>query len=85
MTEQEAAQADEPVETTPEAEADTGQTGMADAVDDRAVQLMGSAGAAATDAPVADNSGAVAQAEEHLEDTNLADDRETLKKLQKQM
>ena len=83
MTEQEAAQADETAETT--AQEDPADSGMADAVDDRASQLMGSAGAAPTDAPVADNRGAVAQAEEHLEDTNLADDRETLKKLQKDM
>lgn len=83
MTEQEAAQADETAETT--AQADPADSGLVDAVDDRAAELMGSAGAASTDAPVADNSGAVAQAEEHLEDTNLADDRETLKKLQKSM
>lgn len=82
MTEQEAAQADE---TTPEAEADPAETGIAGAVDDRATELTGSQGAAATDAPVADNRGAVAQAEEHLDDTNLADDRETLKKLQSKM
>jgi hypothetical protein len=80
MTEHDAAQADETTETTEQAD-----SGVAGAVDDRAAQLMGSGGAAATDAPVADNSGAVAQAEEHLEDTNLADDRETLKKLQKSM
>jgi hypothetical protein len=73
MTEEEAAQVDEE------------QSGMADAVDDRATQLTGSAGAAQTDAAVPDTSAAVEKAEEHLEDTNLAEDRETLKDLQNQM
>ena len=81
MTEQEAAQAGDETQT----EASQEESGMAGAVDDRAAELMGSQGAAQTDAPVADNRGAVAQAEEHLEDTNLAEDRETLKKLQSKM
>ena len=59
---------------------------MADAVDDRAAELTGSEGQEATDAPISDiNRGAVEQAEEHLDDTNLSEDRETLKKLQQDM
>jgi len=77
MTEHEADQADESTEPA--------QDGVADAVDDRASELTGSGGAAQTDAPVADNSGAVAQAEQHLEETNLSEDRDTLKKIQKGM
>jgi len=61
------------------------QDGVADAVDDRAAELTGSQGASETDAPVADNRGAVADAEAHLDDTNLNEDRETLKKLQKDL
>ena len=63
----------------------SGDDGMAAAVDDRAAQLTGGQGAASTDAPVTDNSDAVNKAEEHLEDTNLAADRETLQALQKDM
>jgi len=63
----------------------SGDDGMAGAVDDRAAQLTGGQGAAATDSPVTDRSGAVDKAEEHLGDTNLAADRETLKALQKDM
>lgn len=59
--------------------------GLVDAVDDRAAQLTGSQGAGNTDAPVASNSGAVAQAEAHLDEADLADDRDVLKKLQKGM
>jgi hypothetical protein len=60
--------------------------GMAGAVDDKAAELTGSAGAAATDSVVADNRGPVADAEAHLEEnTDLADDRETLKKIQQGM
>lgn len=78
-------------EATPDADrndepaVDSEQAGMADAVDDRAAALTGSQGAAETAAPVADNSGAVAHAEEHLDDTNLDSDREMLKKLQQGM
>ena len=82
MTEHDAAQVPDDTETTA---VDEGEAGMADAVDDRAAALTGSQGASRTDAPVADNRGPVAQAEEHLEDTNLAADRETLKKLQSKM
>lgn len=60
--------------------------GIAGAVDDRAAELTGSAGAAATDLEAANNRGPVAHAEAHLEEkTDLADDRETLKKIQSQM
>ena len=58
---------------------------MADAVDDRAAELTGSAGAAQTDSLVADNRGPVADAEAHLEETDLDEDRDTLKKIQSQM
>lgn len=82
MAEQEAAQVDEAPETP---EAPAGDS-LADAVDDRAAELTGSAGAAATSSPVADNSDPVAQAEAHLEEnTDLAEDRDTLKKIQAQM
>lgn len=83
MAEEEAAQVDEAPEATeaPEGAGD----GMADAVDNRAAELMGSAGAAATDSPVPDSSGAVADAEAHLEQTDLDEDRDTLKKIQSQM
>ena len=63
----------------------SGDDGMAGAVDDRAAQLTGGQGAASTDSPVTNNSDAVDKAEEHLGDTNLAADRETLKALQKDM
>ncbi|MEA2217548.1 MAG: hypothetical protein QOJ35_174 [Solirubrobacteraceae bacterium] len=66
-------------------EAGTEDSGMAGAVDDRAAELTGSAGAAATDAAVADNRGPVADAEAHLEDADLAADRETLKNIQQNM
>lgn len=78
MAEHEAAQVDE----APEA---SGGDGLADAVDDRAAELTGSAGAAATDSIVADNRDPVAQAEAHLEETDLAEDRDTLKKIQASM
>lgn len=85
MAEQEAAQVDEQVEA-PAADADVQTDSLADAVDDRAAQLTGAAGAAATDSPVADNRAAVAEAEQHLEENvDLADDRETLKRIQAQM
>ena len=78
--------AQEETTETPEAEVDSGTAGMADAVDDRAAELTGSEGQEATDAPISDiNRGAVEQAEEHLDDTNLSEDRETLKKLQQDM
>ena len=77
MTEHEADQVDEST--------DPAQDGVADAVDDRAAELTGSSGAAQTDAPVADNRSAVAEAEQHLEETNLSEDRDTLKKIQKGM
>jgi hypothetical protein len=88
MTDQEAAQVDEEPETEAEAgaEADAGDADMADAVDDRAAEQTGAQGAQESDSPISEvNAGAVAAAEEHLDDTNLADDRETLKKLQKEM
>ena len=77
-------------DTTAEAEgqSDGGQSddeGIAGAVDEHASSLTGSQGAAATDSPVGDNRGAVSQAEAHLEDTNLEEDRATLKKIQDQM
>jgi hypothetical protein len=77
MTEQEPDQVDDSTEPA--------QDDVADAVDDRASELTGSAGAAQTDAPVADNRGAVAQAEQHLDDANLDSDRDTLDKIQKGM
>lgn len=82
--EQAAPVADDP-ETTAGVDVETKTADMAGAVDDRAAQLTGAAGAAATDAPVADNRGAVAHAEDHLEDVDLGQEREALKKLQQQM
>jgi hypothetical protein len=72
------------VEESSGGDVEDGQDSMADAVDDRAAQLTGAAGNAATDSPT-DNRGPVAEAEAHLEDTDLAEDRDTLKKLQSQM
>jgi hypothetical protein len=80
MSEEEAVQVDEAAGDAPSEEA-----GLANAVDDRAAQLTGAGGASSTDAPVASNAGAVAAAEEHLDDVDLNADREALKKLQKQM
>jgi hypothetical protein len=100
MTDQEAAQADDEPETEAAAGADeepgtdaeagadvdSDGSGMADAVDDRAAELTGAQGAQEGDSPISEvNAGAVAAAEGHLGDTNLDDDRETLKKLQKGM
>jgi hypothetical protein len=88
MTDQESAQVDEEPETDAEAGADvdSGEAGMAGAVDDRAAELTGAQGTQEGDSPISEvNAGAVAAAEDHLEDTNLADDRDTLKKLQKGM
>lgn len=78
MTEEEAEQVDESTEPAQD-------DGLVDAVDERAAELTGSGGAAATDAPVPDSSGAVTQAEAHLDDTNLSEDRDTLAKIQKGM
>lgn len=75
MTEEEANEVDESAEPAQD-------DGLVDAVDERAAELTGSAGAAQTDAPVADNRGAVSNAEGHLDDANLDSDRETLKKVQ---
>jgi hypothetical protein len=85
MSEEAAAPVDEQAETQSGGDVEATSDGLATAVDDRAAELTGSAGAAATDAPVADNRGPVADAEAHLEDVNLAEDREVLKKLQRQM
>lgn len=84
MPEHEAAQVDEASETSG-GDVEVAGDGLADAVDDRAAELTGSAGAAATDSIVADNRDPVAQAEAHLEETDLAEDRDTLKKIQAQM
>lgn len=84
MAEQDAAQVEEAPETSG-GDVEVAGDGLADAVDDRAAELTGSAGAAATDAPVADNRDPVAQAEAHLEETDLAEDRDTLKRIQAQM
>ncbi|MGI8731560.1 MAG: hypothetical protein ACR2LK_16515 [Solirubrobacteraceae bacterium] len=73
---------DQDSETDQTADVDPAEDGLVDAVDDRAAELTGGEGAQDTDAPVASNSGAVANAEAHLEETDLADDREVLKKLQ---
>jgi hypothetical protein len=79
-------QADEQVEESGGDVEETQDEGIAGAVDDRAAELTGSSGAAATDLKAADNRGPVADAEQHLEEnTDLADDRETLKKIQQQM
>jgi hypothetical protein len=82
-------EAAEPVDEQPEAQSggdpEAAGDDLVSAVDDRAAQLTGASGAAATDSPVPDNSGPVADAEAHLEETNLAEDREVLKKLQRQM
>ena len=82
MTEQEAEQVEE---SGGDVEAQGND--LADAVDDRAAELTGSAAAAdAADPVIADSAGAVAEAEAHLEEnTDLAEDRDTLKKLQSQM
>lgn len=76
---------DHEAETDETTEAPTAEAGLANAVDDRASELTGAQGAESTDAPVADNRGAVANAEAHLDDTDLSDDRDALKKLQKDM
>lgn len=75
------------LETTHESGGDVEVAGdaLATAVDDRAAELTGASGAAATDAPVADNSSAVADAEAHLDEADLAADRATLKRIQQQM
>ena len=78
MTEQEPEQVDESTEAAQD-------DALTDAVDDRAAELTGSAGAAQTDSPVADDTGAVASAEQHLQDTDLASDRDTLANIQKGM
>ena len=84
--EPEAAQADEAPDANAAADVDPEEAGVADAVDNRAAELTGASGSADADAPIADiNRGAVEAAEEHLDDTNLAADRDTLKKLQKDM
>jgi hypothetical protein len=91
QTEQENAPVEDEQEPTAAAEepaadeAGAEDSGMAGAVDDRAAQLTGSAGAADTDSEVANNRGAVAHAEAHLEDVDLESDRETLKNIQKGM
>jgi hypothetical protein len=81
MAEQDPAQVDE------QDEAGAQDEGLAGAVDDRAAELTGSGGAsAASDPVVPDTSGAVAEAEQHLQaNTDIDADRETLKKIQKQM
>lgn len=84
MAEHEAAQVDEAPDASG-GDVEVARDDLADAVDDRAAELTGAAGAAATESPVADNRGPVADAEAHLEETDLADDRDTLKKLQSQM
>ncbi|HEX4344284.1 MAG TPA: hypothetical protein VHZ31_01860 [Solirubrobacteraceae bacterium] len=85
MSEQEATPVAEEVDATAGADVDAGTADIADAVDDRAAELTGAAGAAATDSPVPDNRAAVADAEEHLEDVDLGEEREALKKLQRKM
>ncbi len=79
MAEQDPAQVDE--------QAGEQDDGLAGAVDDRAAELTGSGGAAsASDPVVPDTSGAVAEAEQHLQEkTDIDADRETLKKIQKGM
>jgi hypothetical protein len=79
MAEQEPAQVDE--------QEGAEDDGLAGAVDDRAAALTGSEGAsAASDPVVPDTSGAVAEAEQHLQqNTDIDADRETLKKIQKDM
>lgn len=84
MTEEEAVQVDDAAEV-PAAEQPSAEAGIANAVDDRAAQLTGAGGASATDAPVASNAGAVAAAEEHLDEVDLSAEREALKKLQRSM
>lgn len=58
---------------------------VAAAVDEHAAALTGGEGAADTESPVEDNSGAVAEAEAHLDEVDLDQDRETLKKLQQDL
>lgn len=84
MSEQEAVQVEEAPDAAT-AEAPSEDAGLANAVDDRAAELTGGGGASSTEAPVASNAGAVAAAEDHLDDVDLSADREALKKLQKQM
>ncbi len=84
MAEEEAAQVDEAPDVSG-GDVEAAGDGLADAVDDRAAQLTGSEGAAATDSMFASSAGAVADAEAHLEETDLSEDRDTLKKIQSQM
>lgn len=85
MSQQEAAPVQEDPDTTAAADVDAGTGDIVDAVDERAAELTGAAGAAATASPVADNHDAVADAEEHLQDVDLGQEREALKALQRQM
>ncbi len=88
MAEQEAAEVDEePEANEAEAtEASADDSGVADAVDERAAELTGGGGTSSDDQPISEiNRPAVDAATEHLDDANLAEDRETLKKLQKDM
>lgn len=69
-------------------DADSDEAGMADAVDSRAEEMTGGGGGGggADDQPISEiNRGAVDAAAEHLDDANLDSDRETLKKIQKDM
>lgn len=87
MAEQEAAQVDEEPEATAE-DASAEDSGMADAVDNRAAELTGGGGGdgGGDDQPISEiNRPAVDAAAAHLDDTNLDADRETLKKIQKDM
>jgi hypothetical protein len=96
MAEQEAAEVDEEPEATASAEepdtaadeAASDDSGMAGAVDDRAAELTGAGGegGGGDDGPISEiNRTEVDAAAAHLDDANLADDRETLKKIQKGM
>jgi hypothetical protein len=93
MAEQEAAQVDEEPEATAEdasAEDASAEDGsMADAVDNRAAELTGGGSGGdggGDDQPISEiNRPAVDAAAAHLDDTNLDADRETLKKIQKDM
>ncbi len=93
MAEQEAADVDEQPGTNDPgedgSEAGAEDSGVADAVDERASELTGGAdagGGGGSDQPISEiNRPAVEAATEHLDEANLADDRETLKKLQQDM
>ncbi len=83
MAEEDAAQVDD--ETTAAAEGEPASDATDDKFDERSADLTGPGGADA-DAPIAEiNSNEVTAAADHLDDSNLEGDRDTLKRLQNEM